>query len=357
MKIGTIIGITLAGSALTQTALADRDSPFPDTQGGYLTFYLDNDLFAGTDQDYTNGARISWISRDRTFSELGSVQRSLRNLVGDEESWPFFQKITGFDDPEKVRYNYGFSLTQLMFTPTDPEPTEQPVGQRRYAGWLGLGFSLHAKDDKVLNSVEFTLGTTGSNSYAHETQDFIHEIKGVEKFQGWDDQIPNEVTFDLSFDQKRRILPLVHQFGWLQTDAISETGVRLGTFRTEAYLGGFFRAGYQLPPDFSDPRLSGTAYSHRYFGRDSPYTDKWSIYILGGFSAHYVGFDATLDGPLFRNFDTGNERIPNMGELFGGVGIRYRNVELSYVHTLRSREYTQQDRYSEFGTVALRILF
>jgi hypothetical protein len=71
-----------------------------------------------------------------------------------------------------------------------------------------------------------------------------------------------------------------------------------------------------------------------------------------------VGFDATLDGPLFTGYDTGNLREPFVGEVFCGGGIRYRQVELSYVHTWRSQEYEEQrGGVSDFGSVALRLRF
>ena len=37
----------------------------PDRGDAYLSFYLGNDLFAGNDENYTNGVRIAWISGSR----------------------------------------------------------------------------------------------------------------------------------------------------------------------------------------------------------------------------------------------------------------------------------------------------
>jgi hypothetical protein len=31
-----------------------------------FTFYLENDYFGGTDRHYTNGVKLSWLSRDLT---------------------------------------------------------------------------------------------------------------------------------------------------------------------------------------------------------------------------------------------------------------------------------------------------
>jgi lipid A 3-O-deacylase len=331
-------------------------NPFPDKDSGYATLYFDNDLFGGDDKDYTNGVRLSWISDDRPVDRLG-LQGNLRRFSGDEDSYSIFRKVTGFKDPSKIHYNYGFSLTQLMFTPEDPLPGFQPAGQRRYAGWLGLGFSLHVKDEHILNSVEFTVGMIGPDSLAEESQDTIHDVRDIEKFNGWDDQVPNEVTADVSFVQKRRADFVEMERGAFRIDGLTEWGVRLGTFRTEAHFGGFFRAGYNLPPDFSDPRLSSTAYSHRYFGGGGDYQGNWSVYTLFGANVRGVAHDATLDGPVFRDFDTGNDREPFVAEAFCGLGIRYRLVELSYVHTWRTKEYEEQNGHADFGTVALRVKF
>lgn len=334
-----------------------RDNPMPDFGPGYLTFYLDNDLFANTDRDYTNGTRISWISGNRNLNQVGSFQRALQPFAGDRDSLGFFKSITGFKDLDAVQYNYGVSLTQLMFTPEDFQSVTQPVGQRRYAGWSALGFSLHTKDDQILNSIEFLVGITGKYSFAEDAQNFIHESRGIDEFDGWDNQIPTEVTADLAFIQKRR-LDFLESGGAFSVDGIGEWGARLGTFRTNALLGGMIRMGFYLPADFSDPRLSETAYAHKYFADDVGGNHSWSVYALGGFRGTWVMRDASLDGPLFRDFSTGNRKESLVGEVYAGIGIQIKGVELSYAHTWRSSEYKEeQDGGSSFGTVSVRLEF
>lgn len=348
--------VTAAVTVLSPLSLhAARETPF-DFGGGNLTFYLDNDLFGNRDQDYTNGARLSWISSNRKMKDIGAVQRALRPFTGDEQSLNGFQMITGFDEPEKILYNYGFSLTQLMFTPEDYESLTQPEGERRYAGWTSLGFSLHTKDDKRLNSIEFMLGILGKHSMAQEVQDFVHDIKDSPKFLGWEDQVPTEVTFDLSFVQKRR-LDLGDDSGILGMDGFAEWGARLGSFRTTAHIGATLRFGLYLPIDYSDPRLSETAYAHTYFGDEDRDLNPWSLYFMTGFRATGIAHDATLDGPLFKDFETGNTREPFVGEVFAGIGWRIRSVEVSYAHTWRTEEYKEQPGDSNFGTVSVRLQF
>lgn len=343
--------------AAAQIAGADAEQDGP--LSGYLTFYLDNDLFAGTDRDYSNGVRLSWISDERPLFNLLPARRQLEKLSGVHGGKEAFARWSGFA-PESfeqglIKLNYGLSLSQEMYTPEDFTATSQPPGERRYAGWLGLGFSVHASDEGALNSAELIFGTTGPRSLAEQGQNFIHELRGFEKFQGWDDQIPNEFTLDLAFTQKRRLRFVERPERALSVDGFSEWGARLGTYRTGVRAGGLVRAGFNLPADFSDPRISSTAYSHQFFTRATASVSDWSVYGLFGANAGAVLFDATLDGPLFKNFDTGNHRETWVAEAYAGFGVRWRMLELSYVQTWRTKTYTEQDGTASFGSVALRL--
>lgn len=328
--------------------------------GGYLTVYLDNDLFTGTDRNYTNGIRFSWISEGEPLFHFFPLRKQLEQLAGGHDAdYKLIRMLSGFEkssiENQTLELNYGLSLTQLMYTPQDLNSPTQPVGQRRYAGWLGLGFSVHARDDRALNSVELIFGTTGPNSQAREAQNFIHDLRGFDKFQGWDDQIPNEMTLDLSFTQKRRVRFLNRHLSGFSIDGFTEWGARLGTYRTAGFVGGFFRAGFNLPADFSDPRISATAYSQRIFSGQELSRSHWSVYGLFGVRGSGVAFDASLDGPMFSNFDTGNRREPWLGEAFAGFGVRWDTLEFSYVQTFRTREYAEQNGGTNFGSVALRL--
>ena len=357
MRFGSWVWVV--GLAATLPVLADRTSPLPDRGDGNLTIYLDNDLFSGTDENYTNGARVSWISGERPVSDIGSVQRFLRRLSGDADSFDLAKRLTGFADPAEVRYNFGFSLTQLMFTPEDPLVPGQPPGERPYAGWLGVGFSLHAMDERVLNSVQLTIGVIGPAALGEEAQDVVHDIRAMQKFNGWDAQIPNEPTLGLHFGQKRRLD--LHREEWeegaFRVDALADWSMALGNFRTGLEAGVFVRAGHNLPADFSDPRLSETAYSHRYFRGAGEPMGRFSAYVLFGARGRVSVYDASLEGPMFRDFETGVEKEWLVGEVFAGFGLRWDRVELSYVHTFRTSTFEEQDGGQQFGSVGLRVAF
>jgi len=347
----------VAGSLLIvatpSITLAQAFNFLPDRGNAYLTFYLDNDLFGGSDQDYTNGARLSWISGSRDPEEFGPIQNSLRKLSGDADSLRIFRRISGFDDPKEVEYNYGFSVTQLMFTPEDTDAPEPPPGQRPYAGWLGVSLSIHTKDSHAQNSVDLAVGTTGRRAYAKQTQDFVHDIRGIDKFKGWDSQIPSEPTLNIYYTQKRRLTFLETERGDFAIDGFGEGRLAFGNFRSDVDIGALIRFGWHLPVDFSDPRLLVTAYSHQPFRIRRRQESDWSLYGLAGVRGAAVAHDITLDGPVFENFDTGVTREPLVGEIYAGFGIRYRRIVFSYVHTFRSPEFREQNNGQDFGSLAL----
>jgi hypothetical protein len=339
----------------TNTSAGENLSFLPDRGDANLTFYLDNDLFANTDEDYTNGARLSWISGSRDPNEFGPVQRNLQRLSSDPEGRTWFRRLSGFQDPEQLEYNYGFSLTQLMFTPEDEEPPVAPPGQRPYAGWLGIDLSLHIKDAHALNSVSLAIGTTGPNSYAKEAQDLVHNIRGQQEFDGWDSQVPNEVTANFYTSQRRRVVIRDPSQGSFAIDGFTEARLALGTFLTSVSAGTLIRFGWNLPTDFADARLSTTSYSHQPFKTQREEDTSWSLYGLTGFQGAAIAHNITLDGPVFRSFNTGTNSKPFVGEAYIGFGVRYRGVNFSYVHTYRSTEFRGQDDAQTFGSLTLGV--
>ena len=325
----------------------------------YLTFYYENDLFNGEDANYTSGGRLSYITPGTPAVDIKFIQQSLDFLSGGKDSSELMKKIWGLNDPSKIRYSYGFSLTQLMFTPENKFSEVPDPGQRPYVGWLGLGFSVHARDHRTLNSVEISLGTVGPHAFAEDTQDYIHDIRNLDKFQGWDSQMPNEPTLNVIFNQKRRwhLLEDADLPMDLEIDGFHEAGISLGNFLTDIHIGGLIRIGWNLPVEFSDPRLTQTAHTQRLFTNGDGNDERWSVYAILGARGSAVFHDITIDGPVFRSYDTNIKREPLVGEAYIGFGIRRGNWEFGYVHTYRGKQYESQEDPQGFGSVAIRKRF
>ncbi|HAD08968.1 MAG TPA: DUF2219 domain-containing protein, partial [Porticoccaceae bacterium] len=150
-----------------------------------FNIYFENDLFGESDQNYTNGIRLSWVSPDTAsyYDDpafppwIRAVNRRLR----------FFNSTDA-----ELEHNLVISFGQLMYTPRDIEATELLKDQRPYAGYLYTGFAYHTRSDTQLDVIEFNIGIVGPEAQGEEAQDWIHDLRGFDKFQGWDNQLKNE---------------------------------------------------------------------------------------------------------------------------------------------------------------------
>jgi hypothetical protein len=345
--------ILMALTGLVPAVASDEES-----HPSYVIFQLDNDLFTGSDRDYTNGARFAYmqpIKRER----MNQFQDWLHDMTGAGEN-PFFSHLTSFVGEDDIVYDWGFGLTQLMFTPQDPQALQAPEGQRPYAGWLGAEFSLHAKDQDALSSVIFSIGVTGKYSLAEETQEWVHRnISDSPIFQGWDSQVPAELTLNLNIDRK-------HRLGWLaeatddwvvEFDGYMEWGAALGNFRTDAYLGTLVRSGYNLPVQYMTPRIRVGSYSHSLFIREGHRFSSVSLYAFGGVRGSAVLHDITLDGPVFKSYESPVSSETWVGELLLGFGVRFKQLSVTYSRTFRTEEFESQETGHQFGSIQIGLGF
>lgn len=341
---------SLLAFAFLGSSSAFAEESLPDWQ---VLLQLDNDLFAEADRDYTSGVRVGFLQEIPASTDKG--QRMMQRL--EEGASRLTNRLKSFRLTNKsdLRFARGVGLTQLMFTPDDPSSLEAPDGQRPYAGWLGLEYSLHVKSRNYANSLTFTLGSTGDGSFAKEAQDWVHQnISNSPLFQGWDSQVPTEVTANLHFDHKQRFRGLLSEnLGDLEFDGYYETGLSLGNFRTDAYLGGLARVGVRLPSNFSTPRVRLGSFGQELFSDTQTDHRKLSSFLFAGFRGVAVAHDITLDGPLFRDYDQSVQSNPLVGEVLYGLGFRYRNVDLVFSQSLRSKEFEGQSRSQKFGSVML----
>jgi hypothetical protein len=318
---------------------------------------LDNDLFFNNDKDYTSGVRIAQIREfERTPKALNRVQNLLQPMTGAKSDSSFNQfRLSG---KEAIRYSWGTGITQLMFTPKDYDASTPLPGERPYAGWLGLEFSLHAKTERCASSVTMTLGTTGKNSLAQGTQDWVHRnISKSQTFKGWDSQVPSEITLNFFFDHKKRLMKeAMMRDSLIELDGYSEWGAALGNFKTNAYVGGMIRAGYNLKSSYSIPRVQVGSYGHELFEKADPNRGPFSIYGFFGGRAAAVLHDITLNGPVFQNYEHTVKTKPLVGELVTGCGISWNQLELSLSRTFRTREFKSQNNSHSFGSVLLRFI-
>lgn len=349
--VASLLLVTSLASASESTSLAGPSDT--DSIGNFM-IQLDNDLFTGDDSDYTNGFRFAMGGELGAEPNYDNLRDALRRFSGDESSYGFLDKLYGFNTRD-LSYSWGLGITQQMYTPDNYQALTPQPGQRPYAAWLGVEFSMQARNADSLSSVGLALGVTGEWALGEPAQDIVHhDLSNSNLFNGWDSQAPEEVTVDLLLDHKRRIHFLDDlEWGKFGMDGYTEYGGSLGTKRTAFYVGGVVRAGWNLPHTYIVPRLQAATYGNQYFSDDSPHDGGLRAYLLAGARGSLVLHDATLDGPLFQDWRHSVNSEPLVGEVLLGIGVGMGNWDLIYSHVARSDEFESQEVNQEFGSIQL----
>ncbi|OQY06023.1 MAG: hypothetical protein B6I22_06540 [Desulfobacteraceae bacterium 4572_123] len=205
-----------------------------------FSFYFENDLFADTDRHYTNGIKLSWISNDLTgYAKSGSLP---------DWSLPIIRRLP-FINEQGLQRNVGLSIGQNMYTPGDISSEDPLEDDRPYAGWTYFGIGLHSKNERRLDSMEIQLGIVGPDSFAEQTQKFVHELSGCQSPNDWDNQIKNELGLAVVYERKWRLL-YSGTVGKSGLDLIPHLGGALGNVYTYANAGMEARIGWNIPRDF-----------------------------------------------------------------------------------------------------------
>lgn len=330
--------------AVVQPAAAQELARDGRTELGTFSITHENDLFAGTDRYYTSGLRLSWLSPEGEdiWAPLALVQGVLESVA---------------QDYDRDRTRFGWALGQDIYTPEDRFRTDLVTDDRPYAGWLYGALSLHTitEDDadpakKVSESVELALGVVGPEALGEEAQDFIHDVRLIEVFHGWDNQLKTEPGLMLSYERKWRHRDPVPHLDRFEADFIPRVGASIGNVVTQAGLGAAVRFGYNLPRDFGPPGLIHgseplSALDTRPFG-------PFSLYAFLTADGRFVAHNIFLDGNTFRSSHS-VEREPWVADFTAGVAVVYDRFTIAYTNAVRTKEFDGQRRASRFGSISV----
>ncbi|MGV6807897.1 MAG: lipid A deacylase LpxR family protein [bacterium] len=306
--------------------------------------YVENDLFGETDEQYTSGVRFSLISPnvssylddDRLPGWLRSANDALSLLHSDSRG---------------IHRNLVFSVGQLIFTPEDIEATELIEDDRPYAGYLYLNFAYHMRSNSALDSAGITLGVVGPSAQGQWAQDTIHDLRGLDKFQGWDNQIEDEAAINLTFERKHRYF-LKPAFG-LEQDLIPHFGLALGNVATYANAGGEYRIGWQLPDDFGTASLRPGGDNSAPGKQDRRLKGEGlhSLHAFISLDARLVARDIFLDGNTFKDSHSVDKKHL-VADAAIGLSTTINRWKISYAMVFRSRQFEGQDHGHQYGSLS-----
>lgn len=335
------------GSATTSEVSDDSIEKTNVPRFGVLTIYFENDLFANTDQQYTNGTRLTLTSpRLENYADDPNVGRIIQA----------FDNMPWIGAPGYER-NVTIGIGQNMYTPDNTEAEELIKDDRPYAGWLYGSIGMIWKNDKVRNTFVINIGVVGPWSLAEEAQRLIHEARDIPMPNGWANQLDNELGIVLAYERVWRVRR--YQPGGIDWDVLPYTGFELGNVAINARAGAEFRLGLNLPDDFGTSAINAAAVTPSPV--ETPHiAKKWhndlGFHVFTRVEGRAVARDIFLDGNTFEDSHS-VDKEPFVADVAFGASLNWRNTKLTYAYILRTREFKQQEDEQIFGSLTLNITF
>lgn len=300
-----------------------------------ISIVVENDSIGGkgTDENYTSGVRFTYFD---IKADLPMMAEQVDGLI------PTFD----INETTSVFYSFG----QNLYTPEDIGSERLNRIDRPWAAHLYGAMGLATITDDHLDEVELSLGVVGPWALGKQTQRFVHKLlpKSPDP-RGWKNQLKNEPTIGLGW-VRRHPRFLAKDFDNVSLAATPFYGATLGNVHTFANGGIKLRLTpkseqWQDTPARVRPGLPGTGFF------EIP-EKKWSWYLFAGAEGRAVGRNMFLDGNTFRDSHSVDKRY-FVADLNAGVAVTYDQFRISYSTVYRTKEFSNQDEPSVFGTVSL----
>ncbi len=316
----------------------------PKDESWTFSLQFENDLFGSTDQFYTNGVKLNWVSPDLT------QYRDSKQLP----KWanPLINKLPLINQPGLQR-NVAFSIGQKIFTPIDISRTDLIKDDRPYAGWLYFGTAFHNKNFHELDTLELQVGVVGPAAMAEESQNGVHKYRDIAQANGWDNQLDNELGIAFIYDHKERI-SLVREAKKMGADVITHYGGALGNVYTYLNCGAEIRYGWNIPTDFGTSLIRpGGDNNSPSDSNDPRFSEqhRFSLYGFAALSGRLVAHNIFLDGNSFQESHSVDKRYL-VGDAMLGIGFILGRTKITYAQVFKSKEFKNQTSGHHFGSLS-----
>lgn len=333
--------LVLAAVLVQSQAPADAPAGAPESAAdravrdrGMISLVVENDLFGGTDRNYSNGLRLEWVRPADDFNPW--LRRAARTQP--------------FVDLDGIELRDGFAVSHTLYTPRDITLAVPPADDHPYAAHLSVQFFAAASEANSENTVIIDIGLIGPSAGGEFIQESWHQLIDGEEPRGWDAQLKDEIVFAIS--GQRAVRHTGRNIGPLELDALTHAGLTLGTLRTSASAGATVRAGFGLDQAFAPPRLRPA------IGPSSLYRPGEGVagYVFAGVGAYGVARDVFLDGNTFTD-SASVEKYFAVADLQAGAAIHAGRYRLAFTYIVRTEQFQGQDGMQKFGAISLSRAF
>lgn len=257
-----------------------------DGAGGIVYLAYDNDFIVGSDDGYSGGIHLGYVSPPAASFTAAPVPQAIGRAL---DRLPLVQ---GAGQRRFIAY----SLAQLTYTPEDILREDLVVEDLPYSGLLLVSATAAAQDAVHFAALTLTTGVVGPASQAEAVQQELHRASGSNQARGWDNQLDNELILNAQYDHRWRAWDFASG-ARTSGDAIISGSAALGNWRTMATVGAGLRWGLNVPEDtFSPPPFIG----QESVGAFS-LGQRTAAYLALGLDASLIGTMLHLDGNTFRD--------------------------------------------------------
>jgi lipid A 3-O-deacylase len=320
-SLKTLVFVLLLG-LLSRSARADNG-----WEGHILSFVWENDATAGSDRHYTQGGRISYLSKDDM-------------LPAWLKSFSDFVPVFGY---ELKAQKFGLAISQEIYTPEDLTATELVVTDRPYAAWLYGTATLQRRgvtkqlELPVMENLKVDLGVIGPEALGEETQRSWHGITPA----GWHNQLKFEPGLNLRYDRSYLFSSGTFKSPW-RSDFIPFVDISAGNILTYFQGGLTARFGYNIPNEFA--------------ASAQPAPKKWGAYLFVRGEGRWVLRNIFLDGNTFRDSHSVDKRAL-VADGRAGLALVLKSLEITAAHTIVSQEFKGQQTLDNYGTLTVNVKF
>ncbi|MGY0560448.1 MULTISPECIES: lipid A deacylase LpxR family protein [unclassified Luteimonas] len=341
--------LLLLASALAPPVAFAADTTGAGASGPIVNLRIDNDMFAGDDQGYTSGVQFTVVSPNLSGPASGD---NLPRLPGWLDNKLAF--LHGRNEDAEQR-NLVLRIEQRIYTPEDPTRTDPIKDDRPYAGTLMATLGYNVRSGDSMHTTLLGVGMLGPASGARQSQQFIHDLIGSDKFQGWEHQLGNELMLGLRHERAYRLGTWDLGSGRLQHDVITHWGGAIGNPMTRLNGGFELRLGHDLPDDFgsSPVRPSGDNTAPLDNGGSGP---GWAWHAFLAVDGYWSIHDPSLDGNLFRSSHS-VDKDPLVAEAAVGISITRGHWKLAFARYFRTREFSGQRERPKYGSMTISRAF
>jgi lipid A 3-O-deacylase len=279
-------------------------------QGESWSLLHDNDLVFNSDDHYTGGVQIGWMSDPYGSSGAGSFGQGYVTLLSR------FVSLFGVSFEGRQRSG-AIGLHELIITPEDLNSTEPIYDDVPYVGVLSGTFSLFSWDADDFEEFRLSLGVIGPSSGAEAIQKSVHSVTGSAEPRGWGNQLGTHMLLQAGYLRGARHY-LREYGGNRRLEWCNSYSVDLGNFYSGIGAGSLLRFGRNMPANFvTASGLLSSSQSNRIGVEERGKEPGWEI--RAGIGASAVGYLYLYDEAKARGYSFERPRlIPR-----GNIGATY----------------------------------